>query len=105
MKKVCLIIIVSFLFIISYAQNADSIWIVHNYTKIERQIPMRDGIKLFTSVYIPKDMSERHPILIERTPYSCAPYGESNWKSYWNSYLKYYLREGYIMVTQDVRGR
>jgi len=87
------------------AQNADSIWIVNNYTKIERQLPMRDGIKLFTSIYIPKDNSERHPILIERTPYSCAPYGENNWKSYWNSYLKYYLREGYIMVIQDVRGR
>jgi putative CocE/NonD family hydrolase len=66
---------------------------------------MRDGIKLFTSIYMPKDNSGSHPILIERTPYSSAPYGESSWKSYWNSYLKYYLREGYIMVTQDVRGR
>jgi uncharacterized protein len=87
------------------SQNADSIWIVNNYTKIERQIVMRDGIKLFTSLYIPKDAAEKHPILMERTPYSCAPYGEDHWRSFWNSYLKTYLREGYIMVTQDVRGR
>jgi hypothetical protein len=90
---------------IASAQNADSIWIVNNYTKLERQVAMRDGIKLFTSIYIPKDKSEKHPILIERTPYSCAPYGEDEWKDYWNSFRKAYLRENYIMVTQDVRGR
>ena len=66
---------------------------------------MRDGVKLFTSIYIPKDSTEKHPILITRTPYSCAPYGEENWPSYWDSYKKYYFREGYIMVIQDVRGR
>lgn len=88
-----------------FAQNADSIWIVNNYTKIERMIPMRDGVKLFTSIYIPDDNSEKHPILITRTPYSCTPYGDRMASSYWNSYLKYYMREGYIMVEQDVRGR
>jgi putative CocE/NonD family hydrolase len=87
------------------AQNADSIWIVNNYIKMERQITMRDGIKLFTSIYVPKDNSDNHPILMERTPYSCAPYGENEWKDYWNSYQKAYLKEGYIMVIQDVRGR
>ena len=66
---------------------------------------MRDGVKLFTSIYVPKDNSEDHPILITRTPYSCKPYGEDKWKDYWNSYQKAYLKEGYIMVTQDVRGR
>lgn len=91
--------------IFMFAQNADSIWIVNNYTKMERKIPMRDGVKLFTSIYVPKTNLEDHPILITRTPYSCAPYGENRWKSYWNSYLKAYMREGYIMVTQDVRGR
>jgi len=105
MKKLCFFIYFNFLSIFLIAQNTDSIWIVNNYTKIERQISMRDGIKLFTSIYIPKDNSENHPILMERTPYSCAPYGEDKWKDYWNSYLKAYLREGYIMVIQDVRGR
>ena len=88
-----------------FAQNEDSVWFVNNYTKIERQIPMRDGIKLFTSIYLPKDKSEKHPFLITRTPYSCAPYGEKNFPAIWYSYRMAYLKENYIIVTQDVRGR
>ena len=105
MKKLCFFIFFSCWSYFLSAQNPDSIWIVNNYTKMERKIPMRDGIRLFTSIYVPKDNSENHPILMERTPYSCAPYGENKWNDYWNSYLKAYLREGYIMVIQDVRGR
>ncbi len=86
------------------AQNADSTWIVNNYTKKEVYIPMRDGVKLFTSIYIPKDNSEKHPVLMTRTPYSCAPYG-NEFRPYWYSFDKNYFKEGYIMVTQDVRGR
>lgn len=90
----------------SFAQNADSVWVVNNYIKKEIYIPMRDGVQLFTSVYIPKDSSKKHPFLMERTPYSCAPYGENNFNpDLWNTYLKAYLKENYIMVTQDVRGR
>lgn len=89
----------------SFAQNIDSIWMRNNYYKVEQYILMRDGVKLFTSMYIPKDSSERHPVLLTRTPYSCAPYGSEKYKAYWSSYLKEYLREKYIMVTQDVRGR
>ena len=87
------------------AQNTDSAWIVDHYTKTEVYIPMRDGVRLFTSVYMPKDAAEQHPILMKRTPYSCAPYGANNWNKFWNSYQKAYFKEGYIMVTQDVRGR
>ncbi|MFM9911802.1 MAG: CocE/NonD family hydrolase [Chitinophagaceae bacterium] len=88
------------------AQNSqDSAWIRDNYIKKELTIPMRDGIKLFTAVYMPKDATEKHPILMSRTPYSCYPYGEANWRSFWNSHWKYYMREGYIIVLQDVRGR
>ena len=105
MKKTFFIISIIACCFIASAQNADSIWIVNNYTKLERQIAMRDGIKLFTSIYIPKDKSEKASHFNERTPYSCAPYGEDMWKDYWNSFRKAYLRENYIMVTQDVRGR
>lgn len=87
------------------AQNADSTWFVNNYTKKEVYIPMRDGVKLFTSFYIPKDKTEKHPFLMGRTPYSCAPYGEDKFPAYWYSYRMAYLKEGYIMVDQDVRGR
>jgi putative CocE/NonD family hydrolase len=105
MKRLLILMAFSTWSLFLFSQIADSIWIVNNYIKMERQITMRDGIKLFTSIYVPKDNSEYHPILIERTPYSCKPYGENNWKDYWNSYLKTYLTEDYIMVTQDVRGR
>ncbi len=87
------------------AQNIDSAWIVDHYTKTEVYIPMRDGVRLFTSIYMPNDAAEKHPILLKRTPYSCAPYGANNWNKFWNSYQKEYFKEGYIMVTQDVRGR
>ncbi len=105
MKKLLILTLFVLYGLIISAQNTDSIWIVNNYTKIERMIPMRDGVKLFTSIYLPRDNSEKHPILIERSPYSCAPYGEGKWRDFWNSYMKYYLFEGYIMVKQDVRGR
>ncbi|HSB92987.1 MAG TPA: CocE/NonD family hydrolase, partial [Flavitalea sp.] len=86
-------------------QNEDSVWIRTNYIKKEYQIPMRDGIKLFTSVYMPKNPTGNNPILMMRTPYSCAPYGEENWRAYWNSHYSYYMKENFIIVTQDVRGR
>src|SRR2546421_11861264 len=105
MKKAILFISFVFLFYWVNAQHSDSTWIINNYTKLERQITMRDGIKLFTSIYIPNDTIEAHPILIKRTPYSCAPYGIDKWKDFWNSYLKVYFNEGYIMVIQDVRAR
>jgi putative CocE/NonD family hydrolase len=105
MKKTLHLILFFFLFTHLQAQEPDSAWIRNNYTKLEQQIVMRDGVKLFTSIYIPNDSSEKHPILMTRTPYSCAPYGKDNYRDFWNRYLKTYFREGYIMVIQDVRGR
>lgn len=106
MRKIFLIISITILISSTLtAQNTDSTWLVNNYYKIEKQIPMRDGIKLFTAIYIPKNKKEKHPVLIKRTPYSCQPYGENNFKDFWNSYQNEYFKEGYIMVIQDVRGR
>ncbi|TAL48511.1 MAG: CocE/NonD family hydrolase [Chitinophagaceae bacterium] len=107
MRKYFLTIIICLfpIFLIAQSNSQDSLWIRENYYKIERTIPMRDGVKLFTSIYIPKDTTEMHPILMRRTPYSCAPYGENNFASFWNSHIRYYLRENYIYVIQDVRGR
>jgi len=91
---------------IAQMNSQDSAWIRENYYKKEVYIPMRDGIKLFTSIYLPKDTTENHPILMQRTPYSCAPYGEQNFSArLWMSHYRYYARENYIFVTQDVRGR
>lgn len=95
-----------FSFVLLKAQtDQDSLWVRENYTKKEIYIPMRDGVKLFTAVYTPKDMSEKHPILMNRTPYSCAPYGADFSGRLTGSHWKYYCRENYIIVIQDVRGR
>jgi predicted acyl esterase len=51
-----------------------------NYTKFEFRIPMRDGARLFTAVYVPKNDSQPHPVLLNRTPYSVAPYGVDNYR-------------------------
>lgn len=75
-----------------------------NYTKQEVTIPMRDGVKLFTSIYVPKDTTKTYPILIQRTPYSCAPYGPDAYTSGIGP-SEHFSRAGYIFVKQDVRGR
>ena len=73
-----------------------------DYEKFEYMIPMRDGVRLFTSVYIPIDKSEKYPILMNRTPYSVAPYGEGKKSPLHPSRL--YVEEKFIFVYQDVRG-
>ncbi|MBI4931658.1 MAG: CocE/NonD family hydrolase [Bacteroidetes bacterium] len=104
MKQQFLLLVVLFP-LFSFSQNQDSVWMVNNYYKMEKMIPMRDGIKLFTSIYIPKDSSSKHPIMMMRTPYSCAPYGSTKFKPFWERNTKIYLKEKYIVVIQDVRGR
>ncbi|MBE3072683.1 MAG: CocE/NonD family hydrolase [Acidobacteria bacterium] len=74
------------------------------YVKSEFRIPMRDGIKLFTAVYAPKDQSQTYPILLTRTPYSVAPYGEDKYPATLGP-SDLFARDGYIFVYQDVRGR
>ena len=87
------------------AQKIDEKWFKENYTKREINIPMRDGVKLFTAFYIPNDTTETHPFLITRTPYSCSPYGEDKYANIWSGYQSAYVKENYIFVEQDVRGR
>ena len=105
MKKIFFVLLLAVASTFLFAQSEDSTWFVNNYYKIERMVPMRDGIKLFTSFYIPKDSIEKHPFLFTRTPYSCAPYGEDKLTPFWNSFRMNYIKEKYILVTQDVRGR
>ncbi|HVO74573.1 MAG TPA: CocE/NonD family hydrolase [Ignavibacteriaceae bacterium] len=76
-----------------------------NYIKKEYRIPMRDGVKLFTAVYSPKDTSVKYPIIIWRTPYSVGPYGEDKYVVYRRETWQHFIDEGYIIVFQDVRGR
>ncbi|HMK26736.1 MAG TPA: CocE/NonD family hydrolase, partial [Chitinophagaceae bacterium] len=106
MRKLIILILLSLVAFAAISQtDQDSAWIRDNYTKMEQYIPMRDGIKLFTAIYLPKDKSEKHPILMNRTPYSCAPYGTEFSGRILSTHWKYYARENYIIVIQDVRGR
>ncbi len=74
------------------------------YAKAEYQIPMRDGTKLFTAVYAPRNTTQKYPILLTRTPYSIGPYGVDNYpRRLGPSAL--FAKEGYIVVYQDVRGK
>lgn len=75
-----------------------------NYVKKEVQIEMRDGVKLHTTIYMPKDASKTYPIIMQRTPYSCRPYGEDQFRSKIGP-NEYMMKDGYIVVYQDVRGR
>ena len=79
-------------------------YIKENYTKREVMIPMRDGVKLFTSIYEPKDKSQKYPMMFDRTPYTVAPYGADKFKTSLGP-DELFPKEGYIFVYQDVRGR
>jgi len=80
-----------------------------HYTKYEYRIPMRDGVRLFTAVYVPKSSAfpqdhGPYPFLMERTPYSVAPYGEDEYPKHLGPSDEF-EKSGYIFVYQDVRGR
>jgi uncharacterized protein len=86
-------------------QAGESQYIRQHYDKYEYRIPMRDGIKLFTSVYVPKQKRQKSPIILMRTPYSVAPYGSSSYIDEPGLQRTAYFHENYIVAYQDVRGR
>jgi putative CocE/NonD family hydrolase len=79
-------------------------YVQEHYTKKEVDIPMRDGITLHTTIYAPKDTSKKYPIIMQRTPYSSAPYGLGKFKEKIAPNI-HMMQDGYIVVYQDVRGR
>ncbi len=82
----------------------DSPKVAERYTKYEYQIPMRDGARLYATVYVPKDTSQKYPFLLTRTPYSIAPYGVDNYRTSLGP-SEHFEKEGFIFVYQDARGR
>lgn len=107
----CLLLCTAFsVFAQQTAQQKDlAEYVRDNYDKQELMIPMRDGVKLFTSIYTPEKKSQKYPILLNRTPYTVAPYGkDKDGKDQFKTSLgpdPMFAREGYIFVYQDVRGR
>jgi uncharacterized protein len=84
--------------------DAPEFEVKEHYTKYEYRIPMRDGVRLFTAVYVPKDSSRTYPFLINRTPYSVSPYGVDQYRTQLGPSPDF-DKAGYIFVMQDVRGR
>src|SRR6202040_3990668 len=87
--------------------NPGTAFVRENYTKFEYRIPMRDGIKLFTSVYIPKDVftdEQKYPMLMQRTGYNVAPYGLEQYRANLGPSERF-AHEKFIFVYQDIRGR
>ncbi|MHB1557842.1 MAG: CocE/NonD family hydrolase [Isosphaeraceae bacterium] len=83
------------------AQGVD--YVKQHYSKQEPMIAMRDGVKLFTSIYVPKDTSRKYPILLMRTPYGVGPYGADAYRGNVGP-STHFCKEGYIVAYQDVRG-
>ncbi len=99
-----LFFIAALICVLNVPAQPNSNFVKENFTKTETLIKMRDGIKLYTVIYSPKDEKEKYPILLERTPYSAGPYGDTNYARRLgpNPTL---MNEKYIFVYQDVRGR
>ncbi len=104
MKKIYLFLLLTLNFI-DFA-SAQSNYASENYTKKDAYITMRDGIRLFTSIYTPKDASpqKKYPMIMQRTCYSVAPYGAGKFPRILGP-SETMMKEGYIVVYQDVRGR
>jgi putative CocE/NonD family hydrolase len=85
-----------------FAQGSE--YIKSHYTKYEHMIPMRDGVRLFTAVYVPKDESQTYPIMLCRSPYGSGPYGADRYRSELGP-SPAFGKGGYIVAYEDVRGR
>ena len=105
LKQTPLLFLISlFLSIPLFSQTTQKFEVSENYDKQEVYITMRDGVKLHTTIYSPKDTSKKYPIIMQRTPYSSRPYGEDQFRSLIGP-NKHLMEEGNIIVYQDVRGR
>lgn len=104
MKSLCSAILILVIVPTAFAQHnkyQDSLFTRQNYEKAEYFIPMRDGKKLYTLVYIPKDHARTYPILLNRTCYNASLYGHFKM----GPHLTWLIRDKYIFAFQDVRGR
>ena len=98
MKKILLLLLLLSLSFYVWAQTE-----VITYTQTTSMIPMRDGIKLFTTIITPTNAKTTVPVLMIRTPYNAerpADFDITSWP-----YVGNMAKEGYIFVIQDVRGK
>jgi len=103
LRTLCLTIL-ALLFVACASGEEETFNIKSNYLKAEHMIPMRDGVKLYTQVYTPRDKSQEYPIMLFRTPYAIGYYQKNAYRETLgpnNSFAK----ETFIFVYQDVRGK
>ncbi|MEX1140495.1 MAG: CocE/NonD family hydrolase [Bacteroidota bacterium] len=91
-------------FVVAFGQAQPDFDVKKHYRKSEHMVLMRDGVRLFTAVYIPLDTARTYPIMFLRTPYSVAPYGVDKYRATLGP-SKLFDRQGYIFVHQDIRGK
>jgi hypothetical protein len=103
-RQVFWVVWLGLFFLIRLLPAQDFIDLKAHYTKAEHTIPMRDGVRLFAAVFTPKDTTQKYPIMMKRTPYSCSPYGTDEYPNSIGPSVDM-EEEGYIFVHQDVRGR
>ena len=87
-----------------FSRAQETFSVKDHYQKTEVRIAMRDGVKLFTSIYAPRDTTKQYPIMMMRTPYSVAPYGPESYRGQLGP-SPMFMKEGFIFVYQDVRGQ
>ncbi|SEA58758.1 hypothetical protein SAMN05192529_1314 [Arachidicoccus rhizosphaerae] len=108
LKKIafCLLILLAFnsIWTVNGQSEVNKAYIEAHYSKAEFMIPMRDGIKLYTAVYIPKDTTQAYPIMMNRTCYSAGPYGKDKFPERLGPSPEF-VKSGFIFVYQDVRGK
>ena len=85
-------------------QQSHEDYLRENYVKTEHMVPMRDGVRLYTLVYTPRDDTKEYPVMLFRTPYSIGPYEADRFRSPLGPTAEF-DRDGYIFVFQDVRGK
>ncbi len=103
-RTICSLVIIFFFQYSSFSQQSRQAFVKENFSKTEVYIRMRDGVRLYTVIYQPKDSGVAYPFLMERTPYSAGPYGENVYPGELGPNQSL-MREKYIFVYQDVRGR
>ncbi|HWP82022.1 MAG TPA: CocE/NonD family hydrolase [Bacteroidota bacterium] len=96
--------VLSLFLVITMLSSQEQFDVKAHYIKKEVMIPMRDGVRLFTAIYIPKDTTRLYPIMVNRTPYSVSPYGEENFRPVLGP-SQWFDRDGFIFVHQDIRGK
>jgi len=100
---ICVLLVLA-TFALQLRAQTDQVDVKAFYTKTEQLIPMRDGVKLFTAIYTPKDQSQKYPIMLNRTPYSVSPYGANAYKDALGPSSNF-QNEKFIFIYQDVRGK